>query len=95
MTTVGYGDQYPVTTVGRFIAAGLMVGGIALLGVVTATLASWMVHTVEEATEDEAAATRSQVNELAAEVRALRAELARARDTERDAEPAQAAGDPR
>jgi voltage-gated potassium channel len=88
MTTVGYGDQFPVTTAGRFIAAGLMVGGIALLGVVTATLASWMVQTVEEAAEDEATATRAQVNDLAAEVRALRAELARARD----AEPAEAGG---
>lgn len=95
MTTVGYGDQFPVTTAGRFIAAGLMVGGIALLGVVTATLASWMVQTVEESAEDEATATRAQVNDLAAEVRALRAELAGARDTERDTERAQAAGDPR
>jgi voltage-gated potassium channel len=91
MTTVGYGDQFPVTTAGRFIAAGLMVGGIALLGVVTATLASWMVQTVEEAGEDEATATRAQVNDLAAEVRALRAELARTRDTEQ----AQAGSDPR
>lgn len=90
MTTVGYGDQFPVTTAGRFIAAGLMVGGIALLGVVTATLASWMVQTVEESAEDEAAATRDQVNDLVAEVRALRAELARNRDAER----AQAGGDP-
>ena len=91
MTTVGYGDQFPVTTAGRFIAAGLMVGGIALLGVVTATLASWMVQTVEEAAEDEATATRAQVEGLAAEVRALRDELARTRDVER----ARADSDPR
>ncbi|MGI5189419.1 potassium channel family protein [Promicromonospora sp. CA-289599] len=91
MTTVGYGDQFPVTTAGRFIAAGLMVGGIALLGVVTATLASWMVQTVEEAAEDEATATRAQVKDLAAEVRALRAELARTRE----AGQARAGSDPR
>jgi voltage-gated potassium channel len=91
MTTVGYGDQFPVTTAGRFIAAGLMVGGIALLGVVTATLASWMVQTVEEAAEGEATATRAQVDDLAAEVRALRAELDRTRDTD----PAQTGRDPR
>ncbi|SNV23219.1 Voltage-gated potassium channel [Dermatophilus congolensis] len=42
MTTVGYGDAYPVTMHGRLIAAGMMIGGIALLGSVTASLASWL-----------------------------------------------------
>jgi voltage-gated potassium channel len=48
MTTVGYGDRFPVTGTGRFVTAGLMVGGIALVGVVTATLASWLVERVSE-----------------------------------------------
>jgi voltage-gated potassium channel len=43
ITTVGYGDSYPVTGAGRFVAVALMVGGVSLLGVVTATLASWIV----------------------------------------------------
>lgn len=43
VTTVGYGDRYPTTTTGRLIAVGLMVVGIALLGVVTATIAAWFV----------------------------------------------------
>ncbi|WP_066375735.1 potassium channel family protein [Herbidospora mongoliensis] len=41
MTTTGYGDTYPITPDGRLIGAALMLGGVALLGVVTATLASW------------------------------------------------------
>jgi voltage-gated potassium channel len=36
ISTVGYGDRYPVTVEGRLVAATLMVAGIALLGVVTA-----------------------------------------------------------
>ncbi|MGW0482540.1 ion channel [Nonomuraea sp. NPDC003214] len=44
MTTVGYGDRFPVTPEGRLVAAGLMTAGIALLGVVTAAIASWFVE---------------------------------------------------
>lgn len=79
MTSVGYGDRYPVTTAGRFVAVALMVGGIALLGVVTATLASWMVDKVSDENEAGEARTRTQVDELAAEVVALRHELSVAR----------------
>jgi voltage-gated potassium channel len=79
MATVGYGDMYPVTLAGRLIAVGVTIGGIALLGVVTATLASWLVQKVDETADEHHTATRGQVEALAAEVRALRAELA-ARD---------------
>lgn len=72
VTTVGYGDRFPVTSTGRLIAAVLMVGGVALLGVITATIASWLVERVSEVTEQQQAATRQQVDLLANEVRALR-----------------------
>src|SRR3712207_7326739 len=32
LTTVGYGDRYPVTTEGRFLATLLMTAGIGLFG---------------------------------------------------------------
>lgn len=48
MTTVGYGDRYPVTTMGRFVAVGLMLGGIAILSTVTAAISSWLVERVRE-----------------------------------------------
>jgi voltage-gated potassium channel len=44
ITTVGYGDRYPVTAGGRAVAAVLMIGGIALLGVITAAIAAYFVQ---------------------------------------------------
>jgi voltage-gated potassium channel len=75
MTTVGYGDRFPVTASGRLVAAGLMIGGIALLGVVTATMASWLVQRVAVEEERNEAVSRREIAELTAEVRALRAML--------------------
>jgi voltage-gated potassium channel len=43
ITTVGYGDKYPVTTEGRIIAAILMTAGVGLFGTFTAFIASWFV----------------------------------------------------
>jgi voltage-gated potassium channel len=75
MTTVGYGDFYPVTVLGRLIAVGVMIAGIAFLGVVTATLASWIVQRVTIADEESDELTRSEVKELRDEIALLRAEL--------------------
>src|SRR5580765_2651092 len=44
VATVGYGDYYPVTAVGRIIAIGLMAGGVAIVGTVTATVSSWVIE---------------------------------------------------
>ena len=81
VTTVGYGDRFPTTGTGRLIATGLMLGGIGLLGVVTATLASWLVQRVSEVEEASQAATRRDVEALTAEVAALRADLSVPRKT--------------
>jgi voltage-gated potassium channel len=81
ITTVGYGDFYPVTFSGRIIAVGLMVGGIALIGVVTATLASWIVERVTDQTTKNRAATEQQVDELRQELVELKGMIRELRPT--------------
>ncbi|WP_166905681.1 potassium channel family protein [Mycobacterium sp. DL440] len=78
ITTVGYGDMYPVTTTGRVIAALLMIGGISLVGSITATIASWIVQTVAIDDAAAAAVTAEHINDLRAEIASLRDELRRA-----------------
>lgn len=44
ITTVGYGDIYPVTTIGRMIAIFTMLVGISTLAVVTARIAKFLIR---------------------------------------------------
>ena len=74
ISTVGYGDRYPVTVQGRVVAGALMVAGIALLGVVTASIASWFVESVR-ASDREAERVEAQLAEVLAELKAVRAQL--------------------
>ena len=44
ITTIGYGDYYPVTFEGRTIAVLLMLSGLALVSVITVSFASWFLE---------------------------------------------------
>ncbi|MFJ8144337.1 potassium channel family protein [Streptomyces sp. NPDC096048] len=78
MTTVGYGDLAPTTAMGRVLAVGLMLSGIALLGVVTANIAAWFIARFER--DDVEGRRRTEaLQALTEEVRALRAEVAELR----------------
>ena len=77
VTTVGYGDLYPVTVQGRLIATGLMISGIALIGLVTASFATWIVSRVRHVEEENQAATRRDLDTLAEQMSAVAAQLDR------------------
>ncbi|GAA3272638.1 MULTISPECIES: potassium channel family protein [Dactylosporangium] len=76
ITTVGYGDHFPVTTDGRLVAIGLMMGGIGLIGFVTGSLATWIVDRISVKDDNQQDATKSDIALVLAEVQALRAEVA-------------------
>lgn len=75
ITTVGYGDQYPVTPEGRFIAVGLMIAGIALIGVVTASFAAWFIDRVRVEEAEAQAATRRDLEAVMARLDTVTEEL--------------------
>jgi voltage-gated potassium channel len=52
VTTVGYGDRFPVSEGGRAVAVVLMLVGIGLIGVLTATVASFFVAEHTDANKD-------------------------------------------
>lgn len=68
MSTVGYGDTYPITPEGRILAAVVMVFGVALFGTLSGLTASWFLG--EDRTQ-----YREQLKRLAAELQAIRARL--------------------
>jgi len=68
VTTVGYGDTYPVTLIGRGVATFLMLIGIGLFGVLTANVAAYFVESTRDQFDDPAP---DQLDEVLAELRRL------------------------
>jgi voltage-gated potassium channel len=73
ITSVGYGDRYPVTTEGRIIATCVMTMGIACFGTFTAFVASWF-QAPQKQDADELARIRRQLDAILDTLESLRAE---------------------
>jgi voltage-gated potassium channel len=69
VTTVGYGDRFPISDGGRAVAVLLMVAGIALFGIMTASIAAWFVEQKEQ--ED----LRPQLDEILARLESIERRL--------------------
>jgi voltage-gated potassium channel len=68
ITTVGYGDRFPVTNEGRLVAVALMVVGVGLFATFTAYISNCFIESGQKKHE-------SEIRELANEVRSLREKL--------------------
>ncbi len=64
ITTVGYGDRFPVSGPGRIIAAVLMTAGVGLFGAFSAALAAWFIAPADEENDQEIAALRGDIASL-------------------------------
>ncbi|MEV6562555.1 ion channel [Nocardia sp. NPDC051756] len=80
VTTVGYGDVYPVTVEGRLISLVLMTFGIGIISFAIGTTTSWVIDQLKTV-EETADRTDREINVLVEEIRALRAEVAAMHET--------------
>lgn len=71
MTTVGYGDQYPVTPTGRLVGMVVMAAGVGLFGVLTGFLANAFLRP-DEVDEDSAPAVGDAPDGPAGEIAEIR-----------------------
>jgi voltage-gated potassium channel len=76
ISTVGYGDYYPVTEGGRLIAVVLFTFGVGIFGVISSTLASWFLQPrsrrEQRQIEEGDRLMRQEITELRKEIQAIR-----------------------
>jgi voltage-gated potassium channel len=88
ITTVGYGDQFPVTEWGRLIGVLVMVSGVGIIASLASILSSVLIPPARSPNESSAEvtelSTRQELINLRAELAALRRSIAPANSGESD-----------
>jgi voltage-gated potassium channel len=64
ITTVGYGDRFPITSEGRFVAVLLMCAGVGLFSTFSGLLAAWFLSSGQSSGDSELAGLRREVTML-------------------------------
>jgi len=77
VTTVGYGDRFPVTSEGRFVAAILMCAGVGLFSTLSACLAAWFIMPQTQDKDGELSSLRREVALLRETIERLTSEHGR------------------
>lgn len=72
MTTVGYGDKYPVSTEGRLLASLLMVVGVGIFGSLSGLMAASFLAPAEARQDDDVVSLRTEIRDLRESVEQLR-----------------------
>ena len=80
ITTVGYGDFYPVTGLGRTMGVLLMLAGVGIIGALASILASLLVPPPKEDADAAATAAADGTQAILAELASLRGEVAALRE---------------
>jgi voltage-gated potassium channel len=75
MATVGYGDTFPITTQGRMVGTALMIMGVALLGTITASIASNFNSAQNSKIDSDAVTSLENENKLNAKLDSVLTEL--------------------
>ena len=91
VTTVGYGDYVPVSAVGRLIATLMLINGVIVISVITATIASRFVASPDEG---ERAVTLDDLDERLERMEAAIAAMARAQGVDLTSSEGVPDGDP-
>jgi voltage-gated potassium channel len=79
LTTVGYGDRFPVTQLGRATAVAVMFAGIGLIGALASLLASVLVTGDDDEEDTGSADVSAALEAVRTELAATRAELSEIR----------------
>jgi voltage-gated potassium channel len=77
ITTVGYGDRFPVTSEGRFVAALLMCAGVGLFSTFSGLLAAWFLAPGMPGDESDTAALHREVKALREVIERMQARIDR------------------
>jgi voltage-gated potassium channel len=76
ITTVGYGDYYPVTTGGRITGMLIMVTGVGIISALASLMASLLIGESHATSEEDAADPAERQTRMEKELAAIREELA-------------------